>query len=216
MMQYSGPESQEVLDKWEIGWEQFLAGKGYLVVCVDGRGTGARGEEFRKQTYMNLGKMESDDQIAAARYLGTLNIVDASRIAIWGWSYGGYISALSMSKSKLFKAGISVAPITHWKYYDTAFTERFMRMPKENPKGYSSSSPIDLADNLSGRLLLIHGTMDDNVHIQNSYEYADKLIQAGKQFDMFIYPNRDHSIRGGNARMHLYQMKFDFLEKNLK
>lgn len=216
MMQYSGPESQEVLDKWEIGWEQFLAGKGYLVVCVDGRGTGARGEEFRKQTYMNLGKMESDDQIAAARYLGTLNYVDASRIAIWGWSYGGYISALSMSKSKLFKAGISVAPITHWKYYDTAFTERFMRMPKENPKGYSSSSPIDLADNLSGRLLLIHGTMDDNVHIQNSYEYADKLIQAGKQFDMFIYPNRDHSIRGGNARMHLYQMKFDFLEKNLK
>ncbi|NLX73348.1 MAG: S9 family peptidase [Bacteroidales bacterium] len=216
MMQYSGPESQEVLDKWEIGWEQFLAGKGYLVVCVDGRGTGARGEEFRKQTYMNLGKMESDDQIAAARYLGTLNYVDASRIAIWGWSYGGYISALSMSKSKLFKAGISVAPITHWKYYDTAFTERFMRMPKENPKGYSSSSPIDLADNLSGRLLLIHGTMDDNVHIQNSYEYADKLIQAGKQFDMFIFPNRDHSIRGGNARMHLYQMKFDFLEKNLK
>lgn len=216
MMQYSGPESQEVLDKWEIGWEQFLAGKGYLVVCVDGRGTGARGEEFRKQTYMNLGKMESDDQIAAARYLGTLNYIDASRIAIWGWSYGGYISALSMSKSKLFKAGISVAPITHWKYYDTAFTERFMRMPKENPKGYSSSSPIDLADNLSGRLLLIHGTMDDNVHIQNSYEYADKLIQAGKQFDMFIYPNRDHSIRGGNARMHLYQMKFDFLEKNLK
>ncbi len=216
MMQYSGPESQEVLDKWEIGWEQYLAGKGYLVVCVDGRGTGARGEEFRKQPYMNLGKMESDDQIAAARYLGTLNYVDASRIAIWGWSYGGYISALSMSKSKLFKAGISVAPITHWKYYDTAFTERFMRMPKENPKGYSSSSPIDLADNLSGRLLLIHGTMDDNVHIQNSYEYADKLIQAGKQFDMFIYPNRDHSIRGGNARMHLYQMKFDFLEKNLK
>lgn len=216
MLQYSGPESQEVLDKWEIGWEQFLAGKGYLVVSVDGRGTGARGEEFRKQTYMNLGKMESDDQITAARYLGTLNYVDASRIAIWGWSYGGYISALSMSKSKLFKAGISVAPITHWKYYDTAFTERFMRMPKENPKGYSSSSPIDLADNLSGRLLLIHGTMDDNVHIQNSYEYADKLIQAGKQFDMFIYPNRDHSIRGGNARMHLYQMKFDFLEKNLK
>ncbi|WP_088654670.1 S9 family peptidase [Geofilum rhodophaeum] len=216
MTQYSGPASQQVLDRWSMGWEHYLAAKGYVVACVDGRGTGARGEEFLKQTYMQLGKLESDDQISAARHLGALPYVDAERIAIYGWSYGGFMTALSMSRSDLFKAGIAVAPVTHWKFYDTAYTERFMRMPRENPAGYNSWSPLDLADQLAGRLFLIHGTADDNVHVQNTYEYADALVQAGKQFDMFVYPNRDHSIRGGNARMHLFQMKFDYLERWLK
>jgi dipeptidyl-peptidase-4 len=216
MTQYSGPNSQQVLDKWEMDWEYFLAAQGYVVACVDGRGTGARGEDFRKQTYMQLGKLESDDQVAAARYLGALDYVDAERIGIWGWSYGGFMSALVMSRSDLFKAGIAIAPITHWKFYDTAYTERFMRMPRENPSGYDQNAPLSLADNLQGRLFLIHGTSDDNVHVQNVMEYTDRLVQAGKQFDMFMYPNRAHSIRGGNARMHLYQMKFDFLERYLK
>jgi dipeptidyl-peptidase-4 len=216
MTQYSGPNSQQVLDKWEMDWEYFLASQGYVVACVDGRGTGARGEDFRKQTYMQLGKLESDDQVAAARYLGALDYVDAERIGIWGWSYGGFMSALVMSRSDLFKAGISVAPITHWKFYDTVYTERFMRMPRENPSGYDQFAPLNLAENLKGRLFLIHGTADDNVHVQNAMEYTDRLVQAGKQFDMFIYPNRAHSIRGGNTRMHLYQMKFDFLERYLK
>ncbi|GAO28934.1 dipeptidyl peptidase IV [Geofilum rubicundum JCM 15548] len=216
MTQYSGPNSQQVLDKWGKSWEHYLALQGYVVACVDGRGTGARGEAFRKQTYMQLGKLESDDQIDAARYLGALDYVDADRIGIYGWSYGGFMTSLVMSRSDLFKAGIAVAPVTHWKFYDTAYTERFMRMPRENPKGYDQNSPINLADDLHGRLFLIHGTADDNVHVQNVMEYADRLVQAGKQFDMFIYPNRDHGLRGGNGRMHLYQMKLDFLDRHLK
>jgi dipeptidyl-peptidase-4 len=216
MTQYSGPNSQQVLDKWDMDWEYYLASQGYVVACVDGRGTGARGEDFRKQTYMQLGKLESDDQVAAARYLGALDYVDAERIGIWGWSYGGFMSSLVMSRSDLFKTGIAIAPITDWKFYDTAFTERFMRMPRENPSGYDQFAPLSLADDLHGRLFLIHGTADDNVHVQNAMEYTDRLVQAGKQFDMFIYPNRAHSIIGGNARMHLYQMKFDFLERHLK
>jgi dipeptidyl-peptidase 4 len=216
MTQYSGPNSQEVLDKWGKSWEHYLVLQGYVVACVDGRGTGARGEAFRKQTYMQLGKLESEDQIAAAQYLGALDYVDANRIGIYGWSYGGFMTSLVMSRSDLFKAGIAVAPVTHWKFYDTAYTERFMRMPRENPKGYDQNSPINLADDLHGRLFLIHGTADDNVHLQNVMEYTDRLVQAGKQFDMFIYPNRDHGLRGGNARMHLYQMKLDFLERQLK
>lgn len=215
MTQYSGPNSQRVLDRWEMGWEYFLASQGYLVVCVDGRGTGARGEDFKKTTYMKLGQLESDDQIETARYLGNLPYVDKSRIAIWGWSYGGFMSALCLSRSDLFKVGIAVAPVTNWRFYDTAYTERFMRQPRENASGYDNNSPINLTNKLTGRLFLIHGTADDNVHVQNVMEYADKLIQSGKQFDMFIYPNRDHGIAGGNARKHLYTMMFDYLQRTL-
>ncbi|WP_430811217.1 MULTISPECIES: S9 family peptidase [unclassified Carboxylicivirga] len=215
MVQYSGPNSQQVLDRWGMGWEQYLAAEGYMVACVDPRGTGARGEEFRKCTYMQLGKLESDDQIEAAKYLGSLDYVDASRIGIWGWSYGGFMSSLCLSKSDVFKIGIAVAPVTNWRYYDTVYTERYMRKPQENPNGYDDNSPINLANDLSGRLFLIHGTADDNVHFQNVMEYVDRLVQAGKQFDMFAYPNRNHSIYGGNVRNHLYKMKADYLFRNL-
>ena len=215
MVQYSGPNTQRVLNQFEMGWEQYLASKGYMVVCVDGRGTGGRGEAFRKSTYMKLGRLESDDQIETAKYLGGLSYVDKNRIGIWGWSFGGFMSSLCLSRSDLFKVGIAVAPVTNWRFYDTAYTERFMRQPKENPSGYDNNSPINMAKDLSGRLFLIHGSADDNVHLQNTLEYADKLIQAGKQFDMFIYPNRDHSIAGGNARSHLYKMMADYLERNL-
>ena len=215
MTQYSGPNSQSVKDSWRIGWEQYLAANGYIVACVDPRGTGARGEEFRKCTYMKLGKYESDDQIEAAKYFGSLDYVDASRIGIYGWSYGGFMSALCLSKSNVFKIGIAVAPVTNWRYYDSVYTERYMRKPQENPKGYDENSPIYLAENLQGRLFLIHGTADDNVHFQNSTEYIDRLVQAGKQFDLFIYPNRNHGIYGGNTRIHLYRMKSDYIFNNL-
>ncbi len=215
MSQYSGPNSQEVQDKWSIDWEQYLASNGYLVVSVDGRGTGARGEEFQKSTYLQLGRLESDDQIETARYLNTLNYVDSSRIGIWGWSFGGYMSSICLSRSDLFKVGIAVAPVTNWRYYDTIYTERFMRKPQQNPDGYDDNSPINMADNLSGRLFLIHGSADDNVHFQNTMEYAEQLIQAGKQFDMFVYPNRNHSIYGGNTRHHLYTMMSQYIFDNL-
>ncbi len=216
MTQYSGPNSQEVTDSWEIGWEQYLAAQGYLVACVDPRGTGARGQEFRKSTYMQLGKLESDDQIEAAKYLGSLPYCDSERIAIWGWSYGGFMSASCLSKGNgTFKVGIAVAPVTNWRYYDSVYTERYMRRPQGNPKGYDENSPINMADNLTGRLFLIHGTADDNVHYQNSMEYVDQLVKTGKQFDMFVYPNRNHNIKGGNTRMHLYQMMSDYLKRNL-
>jgi len=215
MTQYSGPNSQSVRDSWRIGWEQYLAANGYIVACVDPRGTGARGEEFRKCTYMKLGKYESDDQIEAAKYLGSLDYVDASRIGIYGWSYGGFMSALCLSKSNVFKIGIAVAPVTNWRYYDSIYTERYMRKPQENPKGYDENSPLDLAENLHGKLFLIHGTADDNVHFQNSAEYIDRLVQAGKQFDLFIYPNRNHGIYGGNTTVHLFRMKSDYIFRNL-
>ena len=215
MSQYSGPGSQEVLDHWQMNWEQYLASNGYLVVSVDGRGTGARGEEFLKTTYLELGRYESDDQIETARYLGSLPYVDASRIGIWGWSFGGYMSSICLSKSDLFKVGIAVAPVTNWRYYDTIYTERFMRTPQMNPKGYDDNSPINMAGDLSGKLFLIHGSADDNVHFQNTMEYAEKLIQAGKQFDMFVYPNRNHSIYGGNTRHHLYDMMSRYIFNNL-
>ncbi|MGQ1784242.1 S9 family peptidase [Saccharicrinis sp. GN24d3] len=217
MTQYSGPNSQKVLDKWGIGWEQYLAAEGYVVACVDPRGTGARGEQFRKCTYMKLGQLESDDQIEAAKYLGSLHYCDANRMAIWGWSYGGFMSSSCLSKGNgVFKVGIAVAPVTNWRYYDSVYTERYMRRPQENAKGYDNNSPINMAENLTGRLFLIHGTADDNVHYQNTLEYVEQLVQAGKQFDMFVYPNRNHSIFGGNTRMHLYQMMSDYLNKNLK
>ncbi|MDO5522772.1 MAG: S9 family peptidase [Bacteroidia bacterium] len=216
MVQYSGPNSQQVLDRYGTDWHYALANDGFVVAAVDGRGTGARGEEFRKQTYMKLGVTESDDQVAAARYLGTLPYVDANRIGIWGWSYGGYNVLMSMSRGNgIFKAGVAIAPVTDWKFYDTVYTERFMRTPQQNASGYKAGSPLELASQLQGRLLLIHGTTDDNVHFQNAVEYSRALIAAGKHFDMFYFPDKDHSIFGGNARLYLYEKVIDFFKNNL-
>lgn len=215
-VQYSGPNSQEVLDKWDIGWEYYLAEKGYVVVCVDGRGTGARGAEFRKCTYMQLGKLEARDQVETAKYLSGLSYVDKSRIGIWGWSYGGSMTLWSMSTGeKVFKAGIAVAPVTDWRLYNTAYTERFMRRPQENFAGYDNTSALNMAKNLNGRLLIIHGSADDNVHMQNTMLYVDKLIEADKQFEMQIYPDKNHSILGKQTRRHLYTRMSEFLFNNL-
>ena len=216
MVQYSGPNSQEVTDKFSINWDVYLATQGYVVVAIDGRGTGARGEEFRKCTYQNLGIIESDDQIAGAQYLGTLPYIDKNRIAIWGWSYGGYNVLMAMSRGNgIFKAGVAIAPVTDWRFYDSVYTERFMRTPKENESGYNASSPLKLANNLQGRVLLIHGTADDNVHFQNTLYYIQALEEAGKQFDTQIYPDKNHSILGTNTRLHLYNRVIEFLDKNL-
>jgi len=217
MTQYSGPNSQRVLDEFKIGWENYLAVKGYLVVCVDPRGTGARGEDFRKCTYGQLGNLESDDQIDAARYLGGLQFVNNKNIAIWGWSYGGFMSAMCLAKGgDVFKAGIAVAPVTSHRFYDTIFSERYMGLPGQNPEGYDANSPITLAAGIKGKLLLVHGTADDNVHYQNSLEFAEAMVQAGVQFEMMSYLNRNHNIRGGNTTIHLYTMFDNFLKENLK
>ena len=212
MFQYSGPNSQQVLDKYGFDWEQYLAANGIITVCVDGRGTGARGEAFRKCTYLRMGELESRDQVEAAQALGKLPFVDKSRMAIWGWSFGGYNTLMAMSVGNgTFKAGIAVAPPTDWKYYDSVYTERFMR----TPKGYAATSPIRLAKDLQGKLLLIHGTADDNVHFQQTMDYAESLVQAGKQFEMQVYKDRNHSIYGGNTRYHLYTRMSNFLFDNL-
>lgn len=216
MFQYSGPGSQQVLDKWGISWETYMASLGYVVACVDGRGTGGRGSEFQKCTYLNLGVKEAKDQVEAAKYLGGLPYVDKGRIGIWGWSFGGYMTIMSMSEgTPVFKAGVAVAAPTDWKYYDTVYTERFMRTPKENAEGYKAVSAFSRADNLHGNLLLVHGMADDNVHFQNCTEYAEHLVQLGKQFDMQVYTNRNHSIYGGNTRNHLYTKLTNFFRNNL-
>jgi dipeptidyl-peptidase-4 len=219
MTQYSGPNSQSIADSWGrgIGWEDYLAQEGFLVVCVDPRGTAARGEDFRKITYQQLGKYESDDQVEAAKYLGTLPYVDKKNIAIYGWSYGGFMVLLAMEKGgELFKAGISVAPVTSFRFYNTIYTERYMRTPAENKEGYDDNAPLTHAREIKGRLLLIHGSADDNVHAQNTYEFAEKMVQAGVQFDMAIYTNRNHGIRGGNTSMHLYTKMTNFLKEQLQ
>jgi len=217
LIQYSGPNSQMVLDRFNIGWGDYLAQNGYIIASVDPRGTGGRGEEFKKCTYMQLGNLEYKDQVETARYLGTLPYVEKSNIGIWGWSYGGFISSLCMTKGDgIFKAGIAVAPVTNWRYYDTVYTERFMRRPKDNPEGYDDNSPVNFCDGLKGEFLLVHGSADDNVHLQNSAEFAEGLVQAGKQFEMMIYTNRNHNINGGNTRLHLYTMFTDFFNENLK
>ncbi|MBB3186767.1 S9 family peptidase [Microbacter margulisiae] len=216
MVQYSGPDSQEAGDFWTFDWEYVLAAKGYIVACVDGRGTAARGVAFRKCTYEHLGVKESDDQVAVAKYLGTLPYVDSHRIGIWGWSYGGYMTLMCMTNgSHVFKAGIAVAPVTDWKYYDAAYTERYMKTPQENPDGYKKSSPLEHAANLHGKLLIIHGLADDNVHPQNTFEFTERLVQANKQFEMQIYTNRNHNLIGGNTRYHLFQRMINFLDRNL-
>ena len=217
MTQYSGPNSQEVLDKWSVDWSNYLAQEGFVVACVDPRGTGARGEDFRKITYLQLGKYESDDQVDAAKYLGSLPYVDKQNIAIWGWSYGGFMSLLTLEKGgHLFKAGIAVAPVTNWRFYDTIYTERYMRTPKENPDGYDQNCPMAHPENIKSHLLIIHGSADDNVHLQNTMEFTEQLVQDDIPFDMAIYTNRNHSISGGNTRIHLYRKMTHFLETQLQ
>ena len=219
MTQYSGPNSQSVADNWGrgIGWEDYLAQEGFLVVCVDPRGTAARGEDFRKITYLQLGRYESDDMVEAAKYLGKQPFVDKSNIAIFGWSYGGFMVLLTMEKGgELFKAGISVAPVTSYRFYDSVYTERYMRTPAENAEGYDENAPLSHAGDIKGRLLIIHGSADDNVHAQNTYEFTEKMVQAGVQFDMAIYTNRNHGIRGGNTSLHLYTKMTDFLKEQLQ
>ena len=219
MYQYSGPGSQEVADRFPLGnyfWHQMLAEKGYVVVCVDGTGTGYRGEAFKKKTYLQLGKYESEDQIAAARYLGTLSWVDKSRIGIWGWSYGGFMSSNCILKGNdVFKTAIAVAPVTNWRYYDNIYTERYMRTPAENVAGYDENAPDKIADKLKGKFLFIHGTADDNVHFQNSVMLASALIKAGKDYDSEYYPDKAHGISGLGTRLHLYRRMTDFILKNL-
>ena len=217
MYQYSGPGSQEVLDRFGISWETYMASQGYIIACVDGRGTGGRGAAFEKCTYLNLGVREARDQVETALYLGLQPYMDKERIGIWGWSFGGYMTLMSMSEgTPVFKAGVAVAAVTDWNYYDTIYGERFMRTPQENADGYRASSAFTRAENLHGDLLLVHGSADDNVHFQNCAEYAEHLVQLGKQFDMQLYTNRNHSIYGGNTRMHLYTRLTNFFNTHLK
>ena len=216
MTQYSGPNSQSALNSWDLGWNTYLAQEGYIVACVDGRGTGARGEEFRKMTYLQLGKYETIDQIEAAKYFGSLPFVDQARIGIWGWSYGGFTTLLCMTKGEgTFKVGVAVAPVTHWKYYDNIYTERFMRTPQENPAGYDDNAPISFAGQLEGHLLIIHGSADDNVHVQNTMEFTEALVQADKDFEMMIYTNRNHGIYGGKTKYQLFRKINNFVMENL-
>lgn len=214
---YGGPESQSVQDKWGTSpWYYLLLEKGYVIVCVDNRGTDGKGEAFRKSTYMQLGKLEAEDQIAAAKYFGALPYIDAGRIGITGGSYGGYMTALCMTKgADVFRLGIAVSPVTNWRYYDTIYTERFMRTPQENPDGYNLNSPVHYADRLKGKFLLIHGMADDNVHFQNSVDFAEALIQAGIKFDMMFYPNQSHGIYKRGAGLHLRNLTTDYVLENL-
>ena len=223
MWQYSGPGSQQVKNAWTIGsmgngglYDAYLTQRGFIVVCVDGRGTGARGADFEKCTYKNIGKLEARDQVETALWLGKQQYVDADNIGIWGWSYGGFCTLMSMSEGRpVFKAGVAVAPPTSWRYYDSVYTERFMQTPQENPTGYDDN-PIARADKLHGALLLCHGLADDNVHPQNTFEYTEALVQADKDFRMNVYTNRNHSIYGGNTRNHLLRQIADFLVEHLQ
>lgn len=223
MWVYGGPGNQQVVDSWSMGsvgqgalFDHYLAQHGFIVVCVDGRGTGGRGTEFEKSIYMKLGSLEAKDQVETARYLSSLSFVDKDNIGIWGWSYGGFNTLMSMSEgSGVFKAGVAVAPPTDWRFYDTIYTERYMRTPNENSAGYDDN-PITRAGRLSGKLLICHGLADDNVHPQNTFEYTEALVQADKDFKMNIYTNRNHSIYGGNTRKHLLRQIADFFIDNMK
>ncbi|CAN5175056.1 S9 family peptidase [soil metagenome] len=219
MYVYGGPGDQRVNRSYygtrEL-WHHYLTQKGYIIAVIDNRGTGGRGKDFRHVTYLSLGKYEAQDQIAGAQFLGTLPYVDNQRIGIWGWSYGGYLSSLSvLLGAPYFKAAIAVAPVTSWRFYDTIYTERYLRTPQENPEGYDNFSPLSHVEKLNSSFLLIHGTGDDNVHFQNAVEMQKALIEAGKQFESFYYPNKNHSISGGNTSLHLYEMMTKFIEKEL-
>ncbi len=212
-VQYSGPNSQQVVNRWKVDWEYFLATQGIIVVCVDGRGTGARGRDFRTSTYMNLGVQEAEDQVAVAKYMQSLPYIRKDKIGIWGWSYGGFMTILSMSQPEgIFACGIAVAPVTDWRLYDSSYTERFMRRPQVNEGGYDATDLSRLADKLQGRLLLVHGLADDNVHCQNAWKYIDALVEADKQFDMQIYPDDNHFLRKRNNYKHLYNSKWEFVQ----
>ena len=219
MTQYSGPGSQEVHNSWNSYndyWFYMLAQKGYIIVCVDGRGTGFKGAAFKKCTQKELGKYEVEDQIDAAKVIGAYDYVDASRIGIWGWSYGGFMSSNCILKGNdVFKTAIAVAPVTSWRYYDSIYTERYMQTPQENASGYDENSPINHVDKLKGNYLLIHGTGDDNVHVQNTMLMIEALVQANKQFDMAIYPDKNHGIYGGATRLQLYTKMTNFIQEKL-
>jgi dipeptidyl-peptidase-4 len=219
MFQYSGPGSQQVANSWISSndyWYQLLAQKGYIVACVDGRGTGLKGADFKKVTQNELGKYEVEDQIAAAKQLGALPYIDAERIGIWGWSFGGFMSSNCLFKGNdVFKMAIAVAPVSSWRFYDSIYTERYMATPQENASGYDENSPINHVEKLKGDFLLIHGSGDDNVHVQNTMRLVEALVQANKQFDWGIYPDKNHGIYGGNTRLHLYTKMTNFLDENL-
>ncbi len=219
MYQYSGPGSQQVANRWNGTndyWYQMLAQQGYIVACVDGRGTGFKGADFKKVTQNELGKYELEDQIDAAKKLGALPYIDETRMGIWGWSYGGFMSSNALFKGNdVFKMAIAVAPVTSWRFYDSIYTERYMTTPQENPTGYDENSPINHVDKLEGDFLLIHGSGDDNVHLQNTMRMVEALIQADKQFEWMIYPDKNHGIYGGNTRLHLYNKMTNFINKTL-
>jgi dipeptidyl-peptidase-4 len=219
MIQYSGPGSQQVVNQWGGSneyWFMMLTQQGYIVACVDGRGTGFKGADFKKVTQNQLGKYEVEDQIDAAKVIGNYPFVDKSRIGIWGWSYGGFMSSNCILKGNdVFKMAIAVAPVTNWRFYDTVYTERYMQTPQENPSGYDTNSPINFVDKLKGKYLLIHGSADDNVHVQNSMQMMEALIQANKQFDSQIYPDKNHGIRGGKTSIQLYYKMTTFINDNL-
>lgn len=215
MTQYSGPGSQQVLDRWTMDWTDVLVQEGYIVVCVDGRGTGGRGTEFKKCTYERLGALEAQDQIAAAKHLATLPYVDMNRIGIQGWSYGGFMALNCIFKgADIFKMAIAVAPVTSWRYYDTIYTEIYNGLPDENPRGYDDNSPVNFAHLLEGKLMIIHGTQDDNVHVQNTFAMTDALVKADKKFDMMIYSDDNHSM-SPTGRGHIYQVMIDYTLENL-
>lgn len=217
MSQYSGPGSQQVLNKWTMDWENYFATQGYIIACVDGRGTGGRGKKFESLVYMNLGYYESIDQLAAADYMASKSYVDASKIGIWGWSYGGYEVLMAMSQSKSnYTAGVSIAPVTDWRFYDTIYAERYMRTPQENTEGYRKSAPINLVAQQKGELLIMYGTADDNVHPANTLEYVSQLTSRGKLCDMMVYTNMNHSINGCDVRLPLYKKVLKFFNNNLK
>ena len=219
MYVYGGPGNQQVLDSWggrNYLWYQYLAQQGLVIVCVDNRGTGGRGANFKKCTYKELGKLETEDQIAANKYLASLDYIDQNKIGVWGWSYGGYMSSLCLLKgSDIFNFAIAVAPVTNWRFYDTIYTERYMRTPQENPDGYDLNSPINHVEKLQGNYLLIHGSADDNVHYQNTMEMISALVKSNKQFELFVYPDKNHGIYGGNTRLHLFTKITNFVIDNL-
>jgi len=220
MFQYSGPGSQQVANRWMGSndyWHQLLTSKGIVVACVDGRGTGFKGRDFKKSTYMNLVKYETEDQIAAAEALSERSYIDEDRTGIWGWSFGGHMSTNALLKgNEVFEMAIAVAPVTSWRFYDTIYTERFLRTPQENPEGYDNESPFNYPEMLKGDYLLVHGSGDDNVHLQNTMRMAEALIQANKQFEWAVYPDKNHGIYGGNTRRHLYRKMTDFVIEKLR
>jgi len=220
MYQYSGPGSQEVKNRFASYndlWYQMLANQGYIIACVDGRGTGLKGRDFKKVTQEELGKYELEDQRAAAIQLANRSYVDSQQIGIWGWSYGGFMAANAIFQAnEVFDMAISVAPVTSWRFYDTIYTERYMTTPQENASGYDENSPITHVDEFEkGDFLLVHGSADDNVHLQNTMQLVEALVQANKQFDWRIYPDKNHGIYGGNTRLHLYRLMTDFIKEQL-